>query len=438
MIARYSRKAMSDLFDDGTRYRTWLEVELAVAEAMERRGEVPPGTAGRLRAAARVEPARIDELEATLRHDVVAFLTQIGETAGSDARFLHLGMTSSDLVDTALALTLTRATDLVAAEVDALRETTRSLALRYKDTPMVGRTHGIHAEPITFGLKVLVWHEGLGRARRRLARAREAIAVGKLSGAVGTHAHLSPDLEAEVMGALGLRPEPAATQVVQRDRHAELLAALALLGAALEGIALEIRHLQRTEVLEAEEPFREGQKGSSAMPHKRNPVSCERVCGLSRVLRANAHAALENVALWHERDISHSSVERVILPDSFLAADFMTSQVREILADLRVYPERMKANLNATRGLIYSQRALLALTTAGLSREEAYGIVQRHAMDAWKAPPDLKTRLLADPAVARVLGKADLESCFDPEYFIRHVNQIFDRVLGETVAAGSR
>jgi adenylosuccinate lyase len=282
---------------------------------------------------------------------------------------------------------------------------------------------------------VLVWHEELGRARERLSRARAAIAVGKLSGAVGTLAHLPPDLEEEVLTSLGLAPEPAATQVVQRDRHAELLQAVALLGASLEKIALEIRHLQRTEVREAEEPFREGQKGSSAMPHKRNPVNCERICGLARILRANAHAGLENVALWHERDISHSSVERVLFPDSFLLADFMTAQTREILAGLEIDPERMRANLEMTRGLVYSQRVLLALTAAGLSREDAYALVQRHAMAAWKEAPDLKTRLLADPKVTRVLNRESLDRCFDPEFFLRNVNQIFDRALGVQVAA---
>ena len=435
MIPRYSRPAMAALFEDPARYRTWMEVELAVCAAMERRGDVPAGATARIRAAARVDPARIDELEATLRHDVIAFLTQVGETVGPDARFLHLGMTSSDLVDTALGLTLVRATDLLLAETEALRAVVRSLALRHKDTVMVGRTHGIHAEPITFGLKILVWYEELGRALVRLRAARAASAAGKLSGAVGTHAHLSPELEEEVLGALGLPPEPAATQVVQRDRHAELLAALALLGASVEKMALEIRHLQRTEVLEAEEPFREGQKGSSAMPHKRNPVNCERICGLARILRANAHAGMENVALWHERDISHSSVERVIFPDSFLVADFIVSQMREVLEGLHVYPERMRANLDRTRGLVYSQRVLLALTTGGLSREEAYGIVQRHAMAAWKEEPDLKARLLADPAVAALLPRAKVEACFDPSYFVRHVNQIFDRVLGASIAA---
>jgi len=436
LISRYSREAMAGLFEDGSRYRTWLEVEVAATEAMERAGEVPRGVAARIREKATIDPKRIDTLEATTRHDVIAFLTQVGETIGPDARYLHLGMTSSDLVDTALALTLVRATDLLASEVARLREATRALALRHKDTVMVGRTHGIHAEPITFGLKVLVWYEDLGRAETRLAHARETIAVGKLSGAVGTHAHLSPAIEEDALASLGLRPEPAATQVVQRDRHAELLQTVALLGASLERIALEIRHLQRTEVLEAEEPFREGQKGSSAMPHKRNPVMCERICGLARVLRANAHAALEDVALWHERDISHSSVERVIFPDSFLLADFMTADLREIVFDLRVYPDRMRANLGLTRGLIYSQRALLALTTAGMSREAAYALVQRHAMEAWRRDPDLKTRLLADPEATSVLSAAVIEACFDPAHFIRHVNQIFDRVLGAEVAAG--
>ena len=436
MISRYSREPMAGLFEDGSRYRTWLEVEVAATEAMERAGQVPRGVAARVREKATIDPKRIDVLEGTTRHDVIAFLTQVGETIGPDARYVHLGMTSSDLVDTALALTLVRATDLLTSELARLREATRALALRHKDTVMVGRTHGIHAEPITFGLKALVWYEDLGRAEVRLAHARETIAVGKLSGAVGTHAHLSPAIEEDALASLGLRPEPAATQVVQRDRHAELLLTVALLGASLERIALEIRHLQRTEVLEAEEPFREGQKGSSAMPHKRNPVMCERICGLARILRANAHTALEDVALWHERDISHSSVERVILPDSFLLADFMTAELRDIVSDLRVYPDRMRANLDMTRGLIYSQRVLLALTTAGLSREAAYALVQRHAMEAWRREPDLKTRLLADPEATRVLPAADLEACFDPAHFLRYVNQIFDRVLGAEVAAG--
>ncbi|HKO21550.1 MAG TPA: adenylosuccinate lyase [Candidatus Eisenbacteria bacterium] len=436
MIERYSRPAMAALFDDAARYRTWLEVEIAAAEAMERKGDVPRGATARIRERARVDAKRVDELERTLRHDVIAFLTQVGETVGEDARHLHLGMTSSDLVDTALALTLVRATDLLTREVEGLRQAARDLAVRTRDLPMVGRTHGIHAEPITFGLKVLVWYEELGRALGRLARARDAIAVGKLSGAVGTHAHLSPELEEEVLGSLGLKPEPVSTQVVQRDRHAELLTAIALLGASLEKIAMEIRHLQRTEVLEAEEPFREGQKGSSAMPHKRNPVNCERVCGLARILRANAHAGMEDVALWHERDISHSSVERVILPDSFLLADFMTAQMKEIVSDLRIYPERMRANLDLTRGLVYSQRVLLALTTAGMSREAAYAAVQGHAMEAWRGGPDLKARLLADSAVTKVLDKAQLEALFEPDYYLRHVERIFDRVLGAPVAAG--
>jgi len=435
VIPRYSRPEMAALFDEAARYGIWLDVELAATAALEKRGEAPPGTAARIRAAARVEVARIDELEATLRHDVIAFLTQVGETVGADARYLHLGMTSSDLVDTATAIQLVRATDLLLREAAALRDTVLALALKHKDTVMVGRTHGIHAEPITFGLKVLVWYEEIGRALGRLRAARAEIAVGKFSGAVGTLAHLSPEVEEEALRALGLSPEPAATQVVQRDRHASLLGAVALLGASVEKMALEIRHLQRTEVLEAEEPFREGQKGSSAMPHKRNPVNCERICGLARLLRANAHTAAENVALWHERDISHSSVERVIFPDSFLVADFIVAQMREILGGLLVHPERMRANLEATRGLVYSQRVLLALTTAGLSREEAYAVVQRHAMAAWKGEPDLKSRLLGDARVASVLDRTALERCFQPEHFVRHVSAIFDRVLGAPVDA---
>jgi adenylosuccinate lyase len=435
VIPRYSRPEMEALFEDAARYRTWLEVELAVAAAMERTGEVPAGVAGRVRSRAKVDPKHVDELESTLRHDVIAFLTALGESIGEDARHLHKGMTSSDLVDTALALTLTRACDLLLAETKRLRDTARVLALRHKETIMVGRTHGVHAEPITFGLKVLVWYEELGRALERLKRAREAVAVGKLSGAVGTHAHLSPELEEEVLRSLGLTPEPAATQVVQRDRHAELMQAIALLGASLEKIAVQIRLLQQTEILELEEPFREGQKGSSAMPHKRNPVNCERICGLARLLRANAMVSLENVALWHERDISHSSAERVILPDSFLACDFMTAQLREVLEMLHVYPERMRANLDRTRGLIYSQRVLLALVQAGMSREDAYAVVQRHSMAAWKDGPDLASRLSAESEVTKLLSKEKLLACFDPAHFTRHVNRIFERVLGEPVAA---
>src|SRR6267142_2254029 len=413
---------MAALFEDVARYRTWLEVELAVAAAMERTGEVPAGVAGRVRSRAKVDPKHVDELESTLRHDVIAFLTALGESIGEDARHLHKGMTSSDLVDTALALTLTRACDLLLAEAKRLRDTARVLALRHKET-------------ITFGLKVLVWYEELGRALERLKRAREAVAVGKLSGAVGTHAHLSPELEEEVLRSLGLTPEPAATQVVQRDRHAELMQAIALLGASLEKIAVQIWLLQQTEILELEEPFREGQKGSSAMPHKRNPVNCERICGLARLLRANAMVSLENVALWHERDISHSSAERVILPDSFLACDFMTAQLREVLEMLHIYPERMRANLDRTRGLIYSQRVLLALVQAGMSREDAYAVVQRHSMAAWKDGPDLASRLSAEAEVTTLLGKEKLLACFDPAHFTRQVNRIFERVLGEPVAA---
>jgi adenylosuccinate lyase len=435
MIARYRRPEMGAIFEESARFRIWLDVEIAATAALEKRGEVPAGVAARIRAAARIDVPRIGELEATLRHDVIAFLTQVGETVGADARYLHLGMTSSDLVDTSMAIQLVRATDLLRREAEALRDAARHLALKHKDTIMVGRTHGIHAEPITFGLKVLVWYEELGRALARLDAARTEVAVGKFSGAVGTLAHWSPEAEEDALRSLGLLPEPAATQVVQRDRHAALLAAVALLGASVEKMALEIRHLQRTEVLEAEEPFREGQKGSSAMPHKRNPVNCERICGLARLLRANAQTAAENVALWHERDISHSSVERVIFPDSFLVADFIVSQMREILSGLLVYPERMRANLDATRGLVYSQRVLLALTTAGMSREDAYAVVQGHAMAAWKGAPDLRTRLAGDPRVAAVLDRAAVDRCFEPDYFVRHVSAIFDRVLGAPVDA---
>jgi adenylosuccinate lyase len=428
MIARYTREAMGAVWSQDAKYAAWLRVELAVCEVYARRGRIPSEAVERIRRAARIDGRRIDEIEATTRHDVIAFLTQLEETVGADSRFIHVGLTSSDVVDTALALQLHQSADLLLAGLERLRDTLRALALAHKDTLMIGRTHGVHAEPTTFGLKAALWYAEAGRNRERLQRATEAVRVGKISGAVGTFAHVDPDVEEEVCRELGLAPEPVSTQVVQRDRHAEFVGVLALLAASLEKIALEIRNLQRTEVLEAEEPFGEGQKGSSAMPHKRNPIASEQVCGLARLVRANALAALEDVALWHERDISHSSVERVILPDSTVLADYMLDQVTRILAGLRVDPARMRENMDQSHGLIFSQRVLLALTEGGLARQRAYEIVQRNAMRAWRERRAFAEVLAGDPEVTQTLNLAALASCFDPGWYVRNVDAIYKRL----------
>jgi adenylosuccinate lyase len=427
MIARYARPAMARVWSDDRRLEAWRDVELAVTAARERRGEAPAGVTTRLRGAIRLDAARMAAIEAEVGHDVIAFLSMVAESAGDDARHLHVGLTSSDVVDTALALQLVEAGTLLAEGLAALRRTVWGLAERHRGTPMIGRTHGVHAEPITFGLKCLVWSETLGRDASRLAEAVRGCAVGKCSGAVGTLAHFDAELEREALDSLGLRPESAATQVVQRDRHAALLAALAVLGGTLEGVATEVRHLQRSEVREAEEPFAEGQKGSSAMPHKRNPVRCERVAGLSRLLRGYAAAAFQDQALWHERDISHSSVERVILPDAFLVADYMAAELDLILRGLRVHAEAMRRHLDMGGGLVYSQRVLLALTAAGMARDQAYRVVQGHALAALDGEGGFRSRLETDPAVRERLSPERLAACFDLEATLRGVDQVFAR-----------
>ncbi len=428
MIRRYTRPEMGAVWSEEAKYARWLAVELAVCEAYARRGMVPADAVARIRTRARVDARRIEEIEARVRHDVIAFLTNLEEAIGEDSRFVHVGLTSSDVVDTALALQLVEAADRLLARLDGLADALRRLALRHRDTLMVGRTHGVHAEPTTFGLKAAVWYAEAGRNRERLVRAREGVRVGKISGAVGTFAHVPPEVEAEVCHALGLEPAPISTQIVQRDRHAEFVATCAIIGGSLEKIATEIRSLQRTEILELEEPFAEGQKGSSAMPHKRNPVGCEQVTGLARLLRAHAGAALENIALWHERDISHSSVERVILPDSTILLDYMLGQMVRILDDLVVAPERMRENLERSYGLIYSQRVLLALTEAGLPRQAAYELVQRAAMRAWRERRPFLECLEEDPDVTGRLGPEALKACFDPAWYLRHVDAVFRRL----------
>ncbi len=427
MIDRYRRPEMARIWSREARYEAWLRVELAVCEVHGRRGLIPADALGRIKARARVSAERIDEIEKTTRHDVIAFLTDLEESLGADSRYVHIGMTSSDVLDTALALQLQQSAELLLAGLVRFRAAVRALALAHKDTPCVGRTHGIHAEPMSFGLKPALWYTEAGRNLERLKRAREAVRVGKISGAVGTFAHIDPDVEEEVCRLLGLEPAPVSTQIVQRDRHAEFASALAIIAASLEKVALEIRALQRTEILEAEEPFAEGQKGSSAMPHKRNPVSCEQVCGLARLVRSNSLAALENVALWHERDISHSSVERVILPDSTILVDYMLHQMTRIIEGLQVYPERMRENMDRSFGLIYSQRVLLKLAEKGLPRQAAYELVQRNAMRAWRERTAFRDLLAADPEIMAKLAPAELEACFDPSWYLRNVDAVFRR-----------
>jgi adenylosuccinate lyase len=428
MIERYTRPEMGKVWGSEEKYATWLKVELAVCEAYARRGHIPPDALARIRAAARVDASRIEALETRVRHDVVAFLTQLEEVLGADSRYVHVGLTSSDVVDTALALQLQQASTLLLRGLESLRRALRDLALKHRETLAVGRTHGVHAEPITFGLKAAVWYAEAGRNVERLQRAKDTVRAGKISGAVGTFAHVEPDIEAEVCRGLGLEPAPVSTQIVQRDRHAEFCATLAVVGASLEKIALEIRALQRTEILEVEEPFVEGQKGSSAMPHKRNPVSCEQICGLARLLRANALAALENVALWGERDISHSSVERVILPDSTILLDYMLHQTTRVLEGLEVYTDRMRENVERSHGLIYSQRVLLKLAEKGLPRQAAYEIVQRNSMAAWRERQNFDELLARDPDVVAHLSADELKACFDPAWYLRNVDAIYRRL----------
>ncbi len=429
MIARYTLPEMGGIWSEENKLRCWLRVEIAAAEAMASLGVIPKEAAAAIRRGADFDAGRVLEVEKTTRHDVIAFLTAVAERVGPEGRWLHYGMTSSDCIDTALALQLVQSLDVILASLRRLKEAVRVRAQEHRRTPCVGRTHGVHAEAITFGLKLASWHAQLDRDESRLGAAYEAVRVGKISGAVGTFAHLDPAVEEKVCDALGLEPDPVSTQIVQRDRHAEYLSALASLGASLERFATEVRHLQRTEVREAEEPFGRGQKGSSAMPHKRNPVTCEQICGLARLLRTNLLAALENVALWHERDISHSSVERVILPDSSILAHYLLEKFTEVVEGMQVFPERMRENLEATRGVIFSQPLLLALARAGVSREEAYAAVQRAAMACRERGTSFKDEVLADRGISGRLGRDEIERAFDLEHQFRNVDAIFERAF---------
>jgi adenylosuccinate lyase len=431
MIPRYTRPEMGRLWSDESRFAAWLKVEIAATEVLAERGVVPVEALQAIKEKARFDVARIEAIEKEVQHDVIAFVSNVAESVGPEGRWVHYGLTSSDVVDTALSLLMRDACDLIAQDLRALMDAVKARAFEHQHTAMIGRTHGVHAEPMTFGLKLALWHAELQRGRARLERARETIAVGKLSGAVGTFSHLPPEVEEAVCARLGLKPAPIASQVLQRDRHAEVLSTLALLGASLEKFATEIRALQKTEVREVEEPFGEKQKGSSAMPHKRNPVGCEQVTGLARLLRANALAALENVALWHERDISHSSVERVIVPDSFLALDHMLQRFTGIVRGLTVDAARMRRNLDAGRGLVFSGQLLLELTARGLRREDAYRVVQGHAMEAWKSEGDFRARVGADPEVRAVLKDGEIAEVFRLERYLGHVDALFRRVFGE-------
>ncbi len=432
MIERYTNPEMGAIWSDARRYQTWLEVELAATDAMAEAGLVPADAARELRAGAAFDVARIAEIEQVTQHDVIAFTTAVAEKAGPSARWLHFGLTSSDVIDTAQALQMREAAALIVKGIAALMEAVRERAEEHKRTPMIGRTHGVHAEPMTLGVKLALWYAELQRDLDRVLRARDVVSVGKLSGAVGTFAHLDPSIEARVCERLGLEPAPVASQVIQRDRHAELMTALAITAASLEKFALEIRGLQKTEIGEVEEPFGKGQKGSSAMPHKRNPIGCEQITGLARLIRANAMAALENIALWHERDISHSSVERVILPDSFIALDHMLRRFTRIVRGMVVYPERMRENLGRSRGVVFSGTVLLELARRGISREQAYEWVQRNAMRAFHEQRDFKGLLLEDTDLGKVLSREEIEKAFDLDDQLRNVDAIFARVFTPT------
>jgi adenylosuccinate lyase len=428
MIDRYTGAAIGKIWSLENRYQKFLEVEILATEAWAELGIVPRKAAELIAANASFDLKRIDELEQETRHDVVAFTRCVAESLGEESRFFHYGLTSYDIVDTALSVLLGEAADLISLGLNDLEKALKDQAIKHKLTPCVGRTHGVHAEPTSLGLKFALWLAEIRRNRERLDRAAAGVRVGKISGAVGNFAHIDPFIEEYVCRKLNLRPAPVSTQVLQRDRHAEFVSVLALIGATLEKIALEVRNLQRTETREIEEPFYRGQKGSSAMPHKRNPVTCEKVCGLARLLRGYATTALENVALWHERDISHSSVERVILPDSTIALDHMLQQMIRVVRELNVYPKQLDRNLELTGGLIYSQRVLLELVEGGLSREDAYDLVQRCAMVSWENGKNLKDLLAAEKVVIEKLGKEKLESCFDPAYYLQRVDYIYKRL----------
>lgn len=427
MIERYTLPEMKKIWSRDNKYRKWLDVEINACEAMANLGLIPAGALKNIKEKADFTVERVDEIETVTNHDVIAFLTCVAEYVGEDSKYIHMGLTSSDVLDTALAAQIKEAGGLILKRLGELRAVLLERAKEHRDTIMIGRTHGVHAEPITFGLKMLLWLAETDRNIERMERAVDVVSVGKISGAVGTYANIDPAVEAYVCKKMGLKPAPVSTQVIQRDRHAEFLATIAVIGSSLEKFAVEIRSLQRTEILEVEEYFAKGQKGSSAMPHKRNPITAERITGMSRLLRGNALAAMENVALWNERDISHSSVERVIIPDSTIVLDYMLFKTTGMLKNLLVYPENMEKNLERTGGLLFSQRVLLALVDKGLTRERAYELVQRNAMEAWKNGREFRGMLLSDPDITAVLSLEEIDTLFDYSYHLRRINEIYKR-----------
>ncbi len=432
MIERYSRPEMKRVWSDENKFAKWLEVEIAVCEAWAEVGVIPREAVPKIKMA-RVDLKRMEEILKETHHDVTAFLGAVAESLGDEGRFIHLGLTSSDVIDTALSLQMVEAGELIAEDTKELISVLAEKAMKYKYTPMVGRTHGVHAEPTSFGLKLALWVEEMNRNRLRFNEAMKTVAVGKISGAVGTYATVSPEIEEKACARLGLTPAPVSSQILQRDRHAQFVTTLAIISSSLEKFATEIRGLQKTEVREVEEPFSAGQTGSSAMPHKRNPELCERISGLARLVRGYALTSMENISLWHERDISHSSTERIILPDSCLLVDYSIDLFTSVMKGLQVYPQRMKRNLNLTRGLVFSQRVMLALIDKGLSRQEAYEIVQRNAMKSWRGNKKFLSLLKADPEVTAALSSEELESLFDEQYYLRHIGEIFQRLgLTET------
>lgn len=430
MIPRYTRKEMAQIWEPENRFRIWLEIETLACEAQAQLGVIPKEVVPVIREKGNFNIERIDAIEAEVKHDVIAFLTSVAEFVGPEARFIHQGMTSSDVLDTCLSVQMVQAADELLADLDMILESIKLRAYEHKDSVCMGRSHGIHAEPVTFGLKLATWYAEMDRNRTRLRAAREGIATGAISGAVGTFANINPFVEEYVCEKMGLKPEPVSTQVIPRDRHAEYFCALAIIASSMERIAIEVRHLQRTEVLEAEEQFTKGQKGSSAMPHKRNPILSENLTGQARYVRAQCIPALENVALWHERDISHSSVERYIGPDATVALDFSLRRLNGLIRNLVVYPENMLRNLNQMKGLVFSQKILLDLTQSGVSREDAYRLVQKNAMKVWEEGKDFQTELLADPEVVGALGEVKIRESFDLSYHLKHVDTIFKRVFG--------
>lgn len=428
MIERYTLPEMGSIWTEENKYQKWLEVELAVCEAWSQLGKIPLSSLQKIKQKASFSEEKIKQIEKEVKHDMIAFLTSVAENVGEESQYIHLGLTSYDVVDTAFSLLIKESLEKIKKELQNFQEILKIQALTHKQTLMIGRTHGVHAEPITFGVKLLVWYEEIKRHTKRVERALEVISYGRISGAVGTYIHVDPQVELIALKKLNLKPAKVSTQVLQRDRHAEVISALALLASSLDKFAVEIRHLQRTEVLEVEEPFTSGQKGSSAMPHKKNPVRCERISGLSRVIRSNLQVCLENIPLWHERDISHSSTERIIFPDTFILTHFLISEIKNVISNWKVYPERMKKNLEFTQGLIFSQRILLALTQRNITREQAYELVQRNSFKAQKENQHLKKIIREDPQVTKILSSEEIDDCFSLKPYLKNIDYIFKKV----------